>query len=143
MCDIGNYRSSCSDVQDGHCISCSNKPMYSSYVGAGTPFNANNCAFQCNQGFFVTNGSCQPCSTQLCESGRYRSQCNSQEDGQCVLCTNGPLSGKFSLVDCFCDRHAMFFYCFVSLFSVNFLYLLLSMRSPPRFFRIHIRRDSV
>jgi hypothetical protein len=97
MCDVGNYRSVCSGMQDGNCISCSNKPKYSSYIGGGTPFDSNNCEFQCDQGYFLTNGSCQQCSTELCESGKYRSQCKSGSDGECVECTNGPLSGKLSL----------------------------------------------
>jgi hypothetical protein len=97
VCDIGTFRSVCSGTQDGHCISCSNKPPHSSYVGSGIPFDVNNCAFQCNTGYFLANGSCQPCSTQLCEIGKYRSQCNSQQDGQCLVCTNGPISGKFFL----------------------------------------------
>jgi hypothetical protein len=94
VCDVGKYRSKCSGLQDGQCIPCSNKPNYSAYVGSGTPFDFNNCEFQCSPGYFLTNGSCQQCSTQLCQSGEYRSQCVSQQDGQCVPCTNGPLSGK-------------------------------------------------
>jgi hypothetical protein len=97
-CNVGNYRSACSGTQDGHCISCSNKPNFSSFVGSGNPFDADNCEFQCNQGYFLTNGSCQLCSTELCTVGEYRSPCNSRQDGQCVSCTNGPLSGKYFLM---------------------------------------------
>ncbi len=133
-CNVGQHRSSCSSVQDSTCVSCSNGPSYSTYIGSGTPFNANNCAFQCNQGYFLTNGSCQQCSSSVCDVGMYRSSCSAQDDGKCVPCTNGPLSGDVRFV-IFVGESSIYVH------DVEFLFVITCQCGRP--LHLQLRRDSV
>jgi hypothetical protein len=34
----------------------------------------------------------------VCDVGMYRSSCSAEDDGKCIPCTNGPLSGDVCIV---------------------------------------------
>ena len=93
-CNIGYYRNttSCSGFQNAICVPCSNKPLFSSYTGAGIPHNISNCSWICNANFFQNASVCNPCSTDFCPVGQYRDSlsCFGFQDASCVNCTNGP-----------------------------------------------------
>ena len=45
-CNVGMYRGPCSPEHDGACQQCTNAPENSVYVGAGTPYDSNSCAWR-------------------------------------------------------------------------------------------------
>jgi hypothetical protein len=64
VCPTGKYRSGCNQTSPGSCVDCTNRgvlntPSISYYTSPGTPFDSNNCAFQCNNGYYLrSDGNC-------------------------------------------------------------------------------------
>eukprot|EP00960_Hanusia_phi_P060531 764531-Hanusia_phi.AAC.4 len=89
MCAVGEYRSQCSHyLGDSHCVRCTNSPVHSHYVGSGFPFDADNCSWQCDVGYWRNGSSCVACADFLCSSGYYRTACTERVDSICTPCAN-------------------------------------------------------
>ena len=88
VCSTGQYRGACGAESDGACLPCTAKPANSNFVGAGSPYNTNSCAWACASGFFQSAGTCAACTSTPCSIGQYRSACSASADGKCVPCTN-------------------------------------------------------
>jgi hypothetical protein len=87
-CPVGQYRGSCSPDKDGACLACTRKPASSSFVGAGSLYNADTCAWACVAGFYASASACVQCTTTVCPVGQYRIACAATADGRCAACTN-------------------------------------------------------
>jgi hypothetical protein len=74
-------------------------PNNAHFISSGTPYNEDNCLWECNSGFFkvrdLLGASCVRCST-FCDVGQYRGNCNSSADGVCLMCSNGPLNSRYT-----------------------------------------------
>jgi len=63
-CPVGQYRGACAAPQGGDCRPCTNPlPAFAHYTSAGNPYDSNNCNWDCNNGYFMNNGSTF-CSTE-------------------------------------------------------------------------------
>ena len=53
VCPVGQYRGKCGSSQDAVCRVCSNpKPAHAQFTTGGIPFDANNCSWACNDGYY-------------------------------------------------------------------------------------------
>ncbi len=58
-CPAGHYRLACQKHRDGSCSPCTNQiPRNARYSGSGIPFDANNCDWSCESGYFFFNQTC-------------------------------------------------------------------------------------
>ena len=111
MCTVGKYRGICDDSTPGDCLPCSSGPANTYYVGAGSPYNEDNCSWACNTGFFlpVSGGAeCLACNTSSCPVGEFRgvcgactdlrqkAECSSFSDAKCKLCSGLPANARFT-----------------------------------------------
>ena len=103
-CALGYYVHNCRSDHDGICTECSNKyetqrcnsgnTSVSFYTGFGN-LDANDCAWECINSFYKSNGVCLPCTTTQCAIGLYRTNCTSSADGYCIPCSNLPDNAYF------------------------------------------------
>jgi hypothetical protein len=81
------------------CFCSIQSPSNAHFISPGTPYNEDNCLWECNSGYFkilsLLGESCMQCST-FCDVGQYREDCNSSADGVCLLCSNGPLNSRYT-----------------------------------------------
>jgi hypothetical protein len=90
-CNVGSYRGNCTSLTDGPCTSCTNLPENAYFESAGNPFDADNCTWMCNQGFYRANQSCLPCQRPAqCGLGKYLSVCTQDTNFACKHCNNKP-----------------------------------------------------
>lgn len=75
-CAIGNYLDlvGCNEGSfvDSQCKVCTNKPANSVYTGYGS-VDGNDCAWECDPGFYSDTTQCIACSSDDCPLGFYRS----------------------------------------------------------------------
>jgi cysteine-rich repeat protein len=108
-CTVGKYRGRCDDASPGECVPCTTAPENTYYIGAGNPYNEDNCSWACNAGFYLSTGEgCLPCNTSSCPIGQFRGPCGTCAetkpgaecldflDGQCKLCTGLAANSRFS-----------------------------------------------
>ena len=91
-CNVGEFRSQCTDITDGQCMACT-PVANASFTTSGSPYNVDNCKWLCNQGYYllnVTGTTCSPCTPRVCGVGYYLSKCTPNADSKCVRCTNMP-----------------------------------------------------
>ncbi len=106
-CEIGFYRSSCTQFEDSTCVKCSNGPKNCGnsesgcfYTSDGNLENNFSCGWNCEPGMHIVNASCVVCPAgkyefsgrcEDCLAGQYSS---SDASESCRLCGKG----KFSTV---------------------------------------------
>jgi len=81
QCPVGRWRGRCVPSHDAPCNLCTGAPLDAIFTSRATPFNANNCSWECVDGFRHSNGTCVDCNTP-CPGGQYRDGCD------CVPCSN-------------------------------------------------------
>ena len=95
-CIVGQYRSPCSEYADGLCTPCTNAPPEGIYISAGSPYNQNNCSWQCGAEFYQEDQMCQQCNLSSCSIGEYRGPCLARSDSICLPCTQKPAAAVFT-----------------------------------------------
>ena len=79
LCPVGQYLDlvGCDEgaFVDSQCLLCTNRPSYSTYTGYGTA-DGNDCAWQCDLGYYSNLTHCLSCSESACDLGDYRDQCD-------------------------------------------------------------------
>ena len=60
-CAVGEFRGACAAATDAPCWPCSAPPEHAVHTGAGQPFDADDCAWECESDFFKTNSTCAAC----------------------------------------------------------------------------------
>jgi hypothetical protein len=60
QCNIGQYRSPCTNFADSVCLACSKKPADSTYITAGIPSDQDSCQWVCDGGYILLGFSCVP-----------------------------------------------------------------------------------
>ena len=96
VCPVGQYRAPCTLTTNGSCITCSFLPPYAIFTSGGQPYNQDNCAWSCQEGYFMSGMACSACNGSLCPIGYYRSKCTSTTDGICIGCTILPPNSQFT-----------------------------------------------
>ena len=90
-CGVGMYRGACGGSSDAACEGCTSKPANASYLTSGQPWDADNCTWQCDAGFWRSGESCVSCTTAACGAGQYRGECEAEADAACLQCNSGQL----------------------------------------------------
>ena len=85
------YRGKCGARSDAVCEACTSKPANASYLTSGQPWDADNCTWQCDVGFWRSGESCVSCTTAACGAGWYRGECEAEADAACLPCNSGQL----------------------------------------------------
>ena len=80
-CGVGMYRGACGTSSDAECEACTGKPPNASYVTSGQPWDADNCTWQCHEGYWRSGETCVSCTTSSCGAGQYRGQGGGGEAG--------------------------------------------------------------
>ena len=90
-CGLGMYRGACRASSGAVCEACTSKPANASYLTSGQPWDADNCTWQCDAGFWRAGESCVSCMTSSCAAGEYRGECEAEADAPCLPCNSSQL----------------------------------------------------
>jgi DNA-binding beta-propeller fold protein YncE len=95
-CEIGFYRSSCTQFEDSTCLACSNGPKNCGNLGSGCIYHSDgnlgnnfSCGWNCDPGMHIVNASCV-----VCPAGKY------ETSGNCEDCVAGQYSSSDASVNC-------------------------------------------
>ena len=85
-CNVGFFRGVCRSYSDAACKACTTKPKNARYLTSGQPWDADNCTWMCEKGFWRSGDSCVSCTAALCPAGHYRGSCDADHDAPCHAC---------------------------------------------------------
>eukprot|EP00961_Rhodomonas_salina_P259312 3503752-Rhodomonas_salina.2 len=61
-CEVGRWRGPCAPNHDALCHLCTGAPLDAFYTSPGDPYDADNCTWDCMDGFRKDNGACVDCN---------------------------------------------------------------------------------